>query len=92
MELVLLKPESREWEYAWHWLEQHPINLELSEPTLALNEGEGWKYMGSLKQGNRILHQFKHLKHPKTGGIKELSLVGSPEFTEADIERIIPLK
>ena len=81
MELVLIKPESIEWNYIWQWLENHPINKDIENPTLATNNGESWQYMGSYKQGNRLLHSLRHRCHPLTDRVETLSLQNSTEFT-----------
>ena len=44
MDFVLIKEESKEWNYMWNWLEQHPINKGLDEPKTAENNGFEWEY------------------------------------------------
>jgi len=87
MELVLIEPNSPEWDYMWNWLAEHPINKDIAEPTLAMNEGEGWQYVGSFKQDTRIIHEFRHRKHPKTGLIQNLKVSGSDTFTKEQIHK-----
>jgi hypothetical protein len=87
MDLVLIKIDSPEWNYMWNWLEAHPINEGLPVPCIADNEGEQWQYMGSLKQGDKILHQFRHRNHPVTGTRQEIALAASAELTEEQIHR-----
>ena len=81
MELVLINPNSAEWNYMWKWLEDHPINEGLTNPSIALNNGEGWMYMGTYQQDNRIIHTFRHKDHPKTRTVKTLNVSGSSGFT-----------
>lgn len=92
MELVLIDPNSPEWEYMWGWLEAHPINEGVENPSEALNEGEAWQYMGSFKKGQRIVHEFRHRKHPAIGKNKKLSVAGSESFTVEQIKKTIKLK
>lgn len=88
MDLVLVKIGSKEWDYMWEWLKNHPINEGIEEPTIALNDGESWQYLGSFMSGNRILHQFRHRSFPKGNYIKTLSVSGSKDFNpEIDIEK-----
>ncbi len=74
MELLLIKPNSTEWEFMWEWLEKHPINEGLEEPSLALNNNEGWQYVGSYKHNNTVISSFRHKSHPKTNSIHNLSV------------------
>ena len=92
MELILIKQDSAEWNYMWDKLASHPINEGIEDPSLAINEGEGWQYMGSLKQNERVIHQFRHRKHIKFGRREDISFNGSDNLTEADIEKHIPVK
>ena len=85
MELVLIKPESPEWDFMWKWLEDHPLNKDID--TLAPNEGEHWQYMGSLKQKDRLLHQFRHRKHPVTNTVQNVSVQSSEAFTPDQIHK-----
>lgn len=87
MELVLIEPNSPEWEYMWEWLAAHPINKDIAEPTTALHEGEAWQYMGTFKQDTRIIHEFRHRNHPKTGLRQNLKVQGSDTFTNEQINK-----
>lgn len=87
MELILIKPNSSEWEFMWKWLEDHPINKDIVEPSIALNNGEAWQYMGSWQNGDRIIHSFRHRKHPVTNYIQNVSVQGSESFTPDQIEK-----
>jgi hypothetical protein len=76
MELVIIEVESPEWEYMWNWLTVHPINSGLEEPSVARHpeSGEAWQYMGSFKQGNRVISEFRHRHHPVTNKIEDLKV------------------
>jgi len=87
MELILIKTDSEEWNYIWEWLSKHPINEGIENPSLALNEGEGWAYMGSYMQGERVIHTFRHRNHPITLGVKQVSLNASESFTKEQIAK-----
>jgi len=87
MDLVLIKIDSLEWDYMWKWLSDHPINDGLDEPSIVDNNGEKWQYMGSLRQGDKTIHQFRHRNHPVTGNIQNVSVVASAELTEEQIHR-----
>lgn len=87
MELVLITPESNEWDFMWNWLANHPLNKGLDEPTTALNENEAWQYMGSYKQKERVLHSFRHRNHPVTNSVQNVSVQCSEAFTIDQIHR-----
>ena len=79
---IYIQPETYEWEYIWHWLDNHPINKGIETPSLALNDGEVWKYMGTYMMGTDAIHSFRHMKHPRTGEVSSLSLKASEQFKE----------
>ena len=87
MDLILIEPNSPEWDFMWKWLEDHPINKDITEPTLAVNNGEAWQYMGSFMQGERVIHQFRHRNHPVTNDRKDLSVNASEAFTKEQIAK-----
>lgn len=87
MELVLIKPQSPEWDWMWNWLSQHPINENITEPSVATNENESWQYMGTFKQANKYVHCLRHRKHPLTQNVVELNVNASPILTEEQIVR-----
>ena len=87
MELILIKIGSPEWDFMWNWLEQHPINKGIEEPSTALNEGEAWQYMGSWQQGDRAIHSFRHRNHPLTNNIQNVSVEASKDLTQDQIEK-----
>lgn len=87
MELVLIEIDSAEWNYMWDWLANNPINQGIEDPSAALNDGQGWQYLGSLKQGDRLIHQFRHRKHPLNDSVISLSLTASKEMTPDQIQK-----
>ena len=84
---ILIKIGSPEWEFMWNWLENHPINKGLENPTSATNDGENWMYMGSYKQGDRVIHELRHRDHPVTNSIQNLKLQASELFTKDQIQK-----
>lgn len=86
MEFITVKRDMSEWEYMWLWLELHPINEGLEEPRTATYEGESWQYMGSYKNKEQVVHEFRHRMHPKTLGKYTLNLSASSTFTDNQIE------
>lgn len=91
MELALIEPDSPEWHFMWKWLGDHPLNKDIENPTLALNNGEGWMYMGSFKQGDRVVHEFRHRIHPTTNTLQSLKVSASEEFTKEQINKTFKL-
>jgi hypothetical protein len=87
MELVLIKQDTPEWNYMWEWLASHPLNEGIENPSLAVNNGEAWQYMGSYKQGERVLHTFRHRQHPKYNKVENVSVSASKELTEEQIAK-----
>jgi hypothetical protein len=87
MELVLIKQDTPEWEYMWNWLASHPLNEGIENPSLAVNNGEAWQYMGSYKQGERVLHTFRHRQHPRYNKTENVSVSASKELTEEQIAK-----
>ena len=74
MELVVIKQGSPEWEFMWDWLTNHPINAGLEEPQVAENKGEAWQYMGSFKNKDKVISEFRHRCHPLTGNIYKANI------------------
>lgn len=87
MEMILIEPKSPEWEYMWNWLEQHPLNNDVEDKRLALNNGEAWQYMGSWRQGEKVIHEFRHRNHPTTQTVQKLSLKASTALTDEQISK-----
>ena len=87
MELVLIKIDSDEWNYMWEYVDKHPLNEGLEDPSTALNGEERWMYMGSYKQGDKVVHSLRHRFHPLTQKVEELSLHASPDFGPEQIQK-----
>jgi len=92
MEMVLIKKDSQEWNNMWDKLANHPINESIEEPSLAVNEGEAWQYMGSFRQDTRIIHEFRHRNHPRFQRREYIKFPASETFTDEDVEKTIPFK
>jgi hypothetical protein len=93
MELVLIKPESNEWNYMWDWLASHPLNKDLSDPSTAMSEDqEVWQYMGSFRQNNQTIHEFRHRNHPVTKQREYLKVMCTQTMSDEDIEKVIQVK
>ncbi len=73
MEFIIIKIDSDTWNHIWDWLAAHPINEGLAEPSLAINETFAWEYVGSYKKGDKVISSFRHLKHPITDGMYNVS-------------------
>lgn len=86
MELVLIEPNSPEWEFMWNWLSSHPLNEGIEDPSTALNDGEAWQYMGSYKQKDKVISEFRHRNHPLTNRLSKLS-VEHPTFNDESITK-----
>lgn len=91
MELAIIEIGSAEWNYMWDWLASHPINEGLAEPSLATNGDQTWQYVGSFKQGDRVIHSFRHRNHPTTNTLQNLSVQASNELTEEQIKKTFKL-
>ena len=87
MEFVLLKIGSPEWERIWNWLENHPLNRGLEQPSIALNENEGWQYVGSYRLKDKLISDFRHRKHPLTGKLETLSIAAEEVIGDEQIEK-----
>lgn len=76
MEFVFVKQDSAEWLYMWLWLE-----LEIVE-----HDVEVWQYVGSYRQNEKTVHEFKHIKTAKI-----ISVEASKTFTDNQIEKILKI-
>jgi hypothetical protein len=92
MEMILIKRDSQEWNNMWDNLAIHPINEGIEEPSVALNESEGWQYMGSFRQDNRIIHEFRHRNHPKFQRREYVKFFASDTINDDDIEKVVQIK
>jgi hypothetical protein len=85
MDFILIKMTSPKWDEMWDWVASHPINQGLEEPSVALNEGYSWEYMGTYLQGNKAVSEFLHRQHPNTSTLHKLSY--GHEIGPDDIEK-----
>lgn len=93
MELILLKIGSNEWENAWEWVANHPINEGYDEPSLVPNKGAGWQYIGTFKnKDGRAISEFRHRNHPRFQRREYIKFAHEKEIAECDIEKVIPIK
>lgn len=91
MDMILLKKDSTEWKAMWETLSNHPINEGLEYPMVAYNEGEQWQYMGSYRQDDKIIHDFRHRNHPKTLDVYKITFNGN-QVPEEQIDKVIKVK
>lgn len=92
--MILIKVGSNEWHYMWNWLKAHPLNVDQEDPYTAMHPEtkECWQYMGSYKNGNRVISEFRHRNHPLTNKMEKLSVNASNEFNGDDIEKTLKIK
>ena len=74
MEMVILKRDSSDWNYAWDWLKAHPINEGLEEPHVGFNNGEVWQYLLTYRNGDKLITEFRHRCHPVTQDVYRVSV------------------
>ena len=86
MNFITIKRDSPEWNYIWSWLENHPINEGIKDPSVAINNQECWQYTGSFMNKKDVVHSFRHRSHPKTNYFVNLSVKASDSFSEDQIE------
>jgi hypothetical protein len=91
MEMIILKEKCPEWEFAWNWLANHPLNKGLEQPDIAPNNGEGWQYMGSYRNNAQVIHEFRHRSHPVTNDVQFLKVNASETMNAEDIEKTFPI-
>lgn len=91
MEFVIIEIGCPEWNYMWEWLEKHPLNEGLEEPSVALNEGEAWQYVGSYKMGDKVIHSLRHKNHPLTKKVEQISLYASDDFKMEYIKKFFKI-
>jgi len=69
MEYIFIKTDSKEWGDMWDFVRDHPINEGLDEPCTADNKGHEWQYLGSFKNKDIVISEFRHNLHPRTENI-----------------------
>jgi hypothetical protein len=90
MDMIIVKENSSAYNFIWGWLANHPLNKPLEEPMVALNDGEAWQYMGTFRQGNKGVTEFRHRSHPEDNERKYLKV--SHDVLDEDIEKVVPIK
>jgi hypothetical protein len=87
MEMIIIEPQSPEWDYMWNWLANHPLNENTLDKSLAYNEesGEAWQYMGSFRQNKQVVHEFRHRHHPESNKRELLKVKGSENLSDDQI-------
>jgi hypothetical protein len=48
--------------------------------------------MGSFKQGDKVIHEFRHRLHPKSQKVEYLKFNGNDNLGTDDIEKAMPVK
>jgi hypothetical protein len=48
--------------------------------------------MGSFKQDNKVIHEFRHRSHPVTNNVYKVTFYASDEFTTEQIEKTLKVK
>jgi hypothetical protein len=89
--VLLVKPDSNEWDYMWDELAKHNSNRNLPDPTVAENFGEMWQYMEtqehrSLWSGKQLFHCFRHRLHPVKGANLRIKIPASRDFNRDDTQ------
>jgi len=92
MEMLIIKRGSPEFNFMWNWIATHPLNKDLAEPMVALNEGETWQYMGSYRNNGKTLHSYRHRNHPSKGISINLTFAASDKINDEDIEQSYTMK
>lgn len=92
MNIVIIQRDSAEWNDMWDRLKNHPVNNGLEEPTVALNQGEAWQYMGSYQKSDKVIHEFRHRLHPLTDKRENVVFHASDKLTTDQIEKTIKVK
>lgn len=92
MDIVIVEQGSPEWEFIWDYVAKHPINEGIEEPKIAFNQGEQFQYMGSYRQGNKVVHSVRHRSHPRDNQRKDINFYASDKFNSEQISKVIKVK
>lgn len=89
--VLLVKPDSHEWDYMWDELAKHKSSRNLPEPTVAENFGEVWQYMEtqehrSFWSGKQFYHCFRHRLHPVEGVNCRVRIPASRDFNRDETQ------
>ena len=86
MDFVILKRDSQEWINLWDKLSKHPINENIEEPNVALNNGETWQYLSSFLNEGKLVHELRHRNHPTTGRVEKIVFHGTENISDDQID------
>lgn len=92
MEMVLIKEGSQEWERMWDMVANHPINEGIEHPSIAMNNGEGWQYLGTFRNGGISISEFRHREHPRFQRREYIKFAHEEEIPESDIAKVLSVK
>ena len=92
MDIVIVERETPEWQFIWDYIAKHPINEGIIAPELSTNNGQTWEYMGSYRQGNKVIHSMRHRSHPRDNQRKDITFHASEKFTNEQISKVIKVK
>jgi hypothetical protein len=73
MEFIAIKIGSKEWDNLWEFVANHPINKDIENPKNALHNNLNWGYIGSFKNGNKVISEVVHGCHPVTNDVYKIS-------------------
>jgi hypothetical protein len=86
MDFVIIKRDSQEWINLWDKLSNHPINENIEEPNIALNNGETWQYLGTYKNKDKLISEFRHRNHPAYNNVQKVVFEHDKDFDMSCIE------
>ena len=92
MDFVILKQGSPTWEHIWDEIAKNPINNGIDNPSIAMNEGEAWQYMGTILDGTKYLSDFRHRCHPYNSLPKYITIEHPDGIPDEDIVAKRPIK
>lgn len=86
MKAIILKEGSKAHNYAWTFIEEHPLNKCLDVPHEANNNGNTWLYMGTIEHKDIAISTFKHEQHPLTQKMEQIAVKHLETLSDEDIE------
>ena len=85
MKMIIIKQDTKDWNFMWDWLTKHPLNKDNENPTQCNNNGEVWQYMGSYQSDLKVISEFRHRNHPMTNRVERVSV----KHIDFDIKSIL---
>lgn len=75
-------PDNPEYRYMWEQVATHPLNKDLRDPHVALNQRshEAWQYMGTWSKAGSVSHEFRHRDHPLLDARIVIRIPASPAY------------